>query len=409
MGEYQPKFQGSWVGTDKFITNQEVCQILSDVVKVDSTFGREGDCGRLIEKIAKEHGLTVELMPVDGDRFNVMVTVGASSYKQAKLGLMLHGHYDTVPMLDMEDPLNTKITDNKMWGRGIVDQKCGLVASLCAAIAVKRSGRAVNKPFCVAAIVDEESEHRGSYTLVRSGVDAEYALVTEPTNTTTCEFGCRGTSPIRITVEGRTCHASNPWMGVNAIQKSLPILEGLFSLKFPEVEIGGGIPNIKGTLCVSIMNAGTAYNNVPGEAEIWMDRRTVPGEDTALALSQVNEVIAQAKEQDPELKAIAEVARPDWNWLPIKERGLNPTLMKLDCKLFDILDAAARKTGLTLEKAYSNGYNEMDFLINDLGIETLVYGPGDGRMAHSPREEVDIDQVCNVAEVYCNVIESICL
>ena len=409
MGEYVPKYDGNYVGKDKYVTNKEVCEILSQVVSVDSTFGSEGDCGRLIEKICREHGLNVEIMPVTDARFNVMITVGADSYKGKKLGLMLHGHYDIVPPLDMVDPFVTKISDNKMWGRGIVDQKSGLVASICAAIAIQRSGKALKKPLCVAAVVDEESEHRGSYTLVRSGVDADYALITEPTNTVTCEFGCKGTSPVRIMVKGRTAHASNPWVGVNAIQKSMPILEGLFKMSFPEMDLGE-LGTLRGTLCVSKLDAGTAYNNVPGEAVIWMDRRTVPGENTALALAQVKAVIEEAKKQDPELVAEAEVARPDWHWPPIRERGLNPTLMKMDCELFKILQRAAVKSGhAPLEKRYSNGYNEMDFLINDLGIETLVYGPGDGRMAHSPCEEVDIDQVCNVAEIYCNVIEEICM
>ncbi len=409
MNEYIGKYNGNYVGKNGYITNDEVCKILSDIVSVDSTFGYEGDCGRLIEKICKEHGLNVEIMPVADDRFNVMITVGAESYKSEKLGLMLHGHYDTVPALDMEDPFVTKIRDNKMWGRGIVDQKSGLVASICAAIAIKRSGKQLKKPLCVAAIVDEESEHRGSYTLVRSGVDSEYAIVTEPTNTTTCEFGCKGTTPIRIRVKGRTAHASNPWIGINAIQKSMSILERLFKMEFPEVDIGE-LGKLRATLCVSKLDAGTAYNNVPGEAVIWMDRRTVPGENTPLALQQVNRIIEEAKKLDPELDATAEVARPDWHWQPIRERGLNPTIMDTDCKLYHILKAAAEKSGLKqLQKKYSNGYNEMDFLINDLGIPTLVYGPGDGQMAHSPREEVDIDEVCNVTEVYCNMIEAICM
>jgi acetylornithine deacetylase/succinyl-diaminopimelate desuccinylase len=409
MSEYIAKYKGSYVGKDKYISNDEVCKILSEVVSVDSTFGREGDCGRLIEKICKDHGLTVEIMPVTSDRFNVMITVGADSYKSQKLGLMLHGHYDIVPALDMEDPFVTKIHDNKMWGRGTVDQKSGLVASICAAIAIKRSGKQLKKPLCIAAVVDEESEHRGSYTLVRSGVDAEYAIVTEPTNTETCEFGCKGTTPIRITVKGRTAHASNPWIGVNAIGKAMPILDGLFKMSFPEVDLGE-LGKLRGTLCVSKLDAGTAYNNVPGEAVIWMDRRTVPGENTPLALAQVNEIIEEAKKQDPELEATAEVARPDWHWQPIRERGLNPTLMNMDCDLYNILQRAATKSGMApIQKRYSNGYNEMDFLINDLGIQTLVYGPGDGQMAHSPREEVDIDQVCNVTEVFCNMIEEICM
>lgn len=408
MSDYVGKYSGQYVGKDKYVTNDEVCDILGQLVRVDSTFGYEGDCGRLIEKICKDYGLSVEIMPVDGDRFNVMATVGAESYKSEKLALMLHGHYDIVPPLDMEDPFDTKIKDGKMWGRGTVDQKSGLAASICAAIAIKRSGKQLKRPFCIAAVVDEESEHRGSYTLAKSSVEADYAIVTEPTNTTNCEFGCKGTTPIKITVSGVTAHASNPWCGVNAIEKSMPILEGLFKMRFPEVDLGM-FGTLQGTICVSKMDAGTAYNNVPGEAVIWMDRRTVPGEDTPLALSQVKEVVAEAVKKDPEIKAKVEVARPDWNWEPIKQRGLNPTYTDENCELFKVIQRAGEKTGLNIQRKYSNGYNDMDFLINDLGIETLVLGPGDGTLAHSPYEEVDVDDVCNITDVYCHVIEELCV
>lgn len=409
MSEYQAKYTGEFIGKGKAVANEEVKDLLAKVVQCDSTFGREGDCGRLLEKIAKENGSQVDIMPCTEDRFNVMITLGAQHYDEKTLGLMLHGHYDTVPVLDMPDPFNTKITDNKMWGRGIVDQKCGLVASIAALIAMKRSGKTLKKPVCVAAVIDEESEHRGSYALSKSAVKADYALTTEPTNTVTCEFGCKGTTPIRITVKGKTAHASNPWVGVNAIEKSLEILKGLFAMRFPEVDLGEfGVK--QGTICVSKMDAGTAYNNVPGEAIIWMDRRTIPGENTPMALEQVKAVVAEAKKIDPSIEATVEVARPDWHWAPIRERGLNPTWMKDDCVLYSYLNEAAVKSGLApLKKCYSNGYNDMDFLINDLHIPTLVYGPGDGKMAHTPYEEVDIDEVCNVAEVYCNLIETLCM
>lgn len=408
MNDYIGKYSGLYVGKDKYVTNDEVCDILAQLVRVDSTFGKEGDCGRLIEKICKDYGLTVEMIPVAEDRFNVMVTVGAESYKSEKLALMLHGHYDIVPPLDMKDPFETTIKDGKMWGRGTVDQKSGLAAAIGAAIAIKRSGKKLKRPFCIAAVVDEESEHRGSYELTKSGVEADYAIVTEPTNTTNCEFGCKGTTPIKITVTGLTAHASNPWCGVNAIEKAMPILEGLFKMKFEEVDLGL-FGKVQGTICVSKMDAGTAYNNVPGEAVIWMDRRTVPGEDTPLALQQVNDVIAQAMKKDPTIKAKAEVARPDWKWEPIKKRGLNPTYMNEDCELFKIIKSAGDKAGLDIQRKYCNGYNDMDFLINDLGIETLVLGPGDGTLAHSPNEEVDVDEVCNITDVYCNVIEELCV
>lgn len=409
MAAYEPKFCGEHIGTGKLMDNQELCEILSDVVKCPSVFGNEGDCGRLLEKIAKDNGLLVEIMPTSGEgRFNVMITLGADSYLEKKHGLIIHGHYDTVPVLDMPDPYNTEVKDNIMCGRGIVDQKSGLVAGLCAAIATKRSGKQLKKPLCIACVVDEESEHRGSYALGKSGIQADWAIVTEPTNGN-CEFGCKGTTPIKITVKGLTAHASNPWIGVNAIEKSMPILQGLFAMQFPEVDLGE-FGTYRGTICVSKMDAGTAYNNVPGEAVIWMDRRTVPGENTPLALQQVRDVLAEAKKQVPDLQATAEVARPDWHWPEIRERGLNPTCTPSDCELYSVLNRAAAKAGLPpVVKKFCNGYNDMDFLVNDLGIPTLVYGSGDGRMAHTAHEEVDVDVVCRTAEVFCNMIEELCM
>lgn len=399
---------GTYIGDKGYVSKSELTQWLADVVSVDSTFGREAECGHLLKKIALDNGLVVDIMPVTEDRFNVLITVGADSYEEKKHGLILHGHYDTVPMLDMPDPLNPKITDNRMWGRGVVDQKSGLVAALGAAIAIKRSGRALNKPFCVAAVVDEESEHRGSYALTQSNLQSDFAIVTEPTNTVTCEFGCRGTSPIRIEVEGLTAHASNPWVGINAIQKAMPLLDALFSLDFPQLDLGT-LGSLRATLCVSMFEAGTAYNNVPGKAVIWLDRRTIPGENNSSALAQVQSIIDTIKKSDPDFKAIAEVARPDWHWETIRKRGLNPTLVDPDAELFGVLNRAAEKVGIQLEKKVSLGYNDMDFLVNDMGIETLVYGPGDGKMAHTPYEEVDLDDVCKVAEVYCQMIEEICM
>lgn len=409
MDGYTPAYTGAYIGKDRYMTNEEVCRILSDVVSCESVFGNEGNCGRLIEAVCRENGLTVEIMPATApDRFNVMVTLGAESYAQEELGLLLHGHYDTVPVLDMPDPFDTTVRDGRMCGRGIVDQKGGVVACICAMIALKRSGKALKRPVCFAAVIDEESEHRGSYTLARSGIRARYAVVTEPTNGN-CEFGCKGTTPIRIRVEGLTAHASNPWIGVNAIEKAMPILQGLFAMTFPEVDLGC-FGTYRGTLCVSKMDAGTAYNNVPGEAVIWMDRRTVPGENSQLALRQVQAVLDEARKADPALKATAEIARPDWHWPPIRERGLNPTCMDEHCALFDVLQRAGRKSGTgEIPKRFCNGYNDMDFLVNDLGIPTLVYGPGDGAMAHTAHEEVAVDEVCRVAEVFCHMAEELCM
>lgn len=391
------------------MSSLEVMDLLYRIVSSKSVFGEEYECGMLLAEIARSEGLVVEVQPVADRRDNILITLGADSYRSSRHGLLFHGHYDTVPALDMPDAFDVGIRDGFLRGRGAVDQKGGLAAALAALIAMKRSGRKLERSLCLAAVVDEESEHRGSYTLAREGIRADCAIVTEPTNLSKVEFGCRGSAPLQIMVEGRTAHAGSAAEGINAIEKALPVLERLFDLEFLPLDLGE-LGEVRGSLCVSIIEAGTGYNNVPHEAVIWMDRRTMPGEDTAFALAEVQSVLDQVKKEDPGFSARVRVARPDWSWPPIIERGLNPTLTPADTELFSILEKAAAKSGIgKLTKAFANCYYDMDFLVNDLGIPTLVYGPGDGRLNHSAREAVAVDDVCRAAEIFCHVSGALCL
>ena len=110
----------------------------------------------LLLKLAREEGLTVDIQPVADRRENILISWGTDSYLSGKHGLLLHGHYDTVPALDMPQAFDVKIRDGLLWGRGSVDQKGGLVAALAALMAMKRLGRPMKRSLCLAAVVDED-------------------------------------------------------------------------------------------------------------------------------------------------------------------------------------------------------------------------------------------------------------
>ena len=170
MEQYKPKFNGEWIGKHALVSSCELLNILKRVVACDSVFKNEYALGLLIADIAREHGLQVERQKVAEGRDNILVTLGADSAYGTTHGLLFHGHYDTVPYLDMPDPLSARVQNNRLWGRGSVDQKGGLVASLCALIAIKRKGIPLKRSLCLAAVVDEESEHRGSFALSESDI-----------------------------------------------------------------------------------------------------------------------------------------------------------------------------------------------------------------------------------------------
>ncbi|MCX6025013.1 MAG: M20 family peptidase, partial [Chloroflexi bacterium] len=49
---------------------------------------------------------------------------------------------------------------------------------------------------------------------------------------------------------------------------------------------------------------------------------------------------------------------------------------------------------------YTHGYNDGDFLVNDLGIPTVNYGPGETARSHTAEEQLRIDQLLTATRVY---------
>jgi acetylornithine deacetylase/succinyl-diaminopimelate desuccinylase-like protein len=316
-----------------------------------------------------------------------------------EIGLLLHGHTDTVPFLGMQDPTSGEIVDGHIWGRGSVDQKGGLAAAVMALLAIAGSGVSLAKSVAVAAVIDEESEHRGSAALVEDGLKADCAITTEPSDLQLL-VACKGTAPIRIRFTGVLAHGSRPWLGVSAIEMASRTMEALGKLKLNTVELPG-IGTMRASINLGLIEGGTAYNNVADSCKLWLDRRMVPGETQVAALAEVREVLDRLGAEDPTFKAEAEIARPDWEWDRVRERGLNPALTPPDSPIaMAVAEAHRAETGESVEVGYTHGYNDGDFLVNDLGIPTVNYGPGESARSHTVGEQLRIDHLLTAARVY---------
>jgi acetylornithine deacetylase/succinyl-diaminopimelate desuccinylase-like protein len=158
---------------------------------------------------------------------------------------------------------------------------------------------------------------------------------------------------------------------------------------------------MQGTLNIGLIQGGTAYNNVPDSCSIWIDRRTVPGETQASVLAEIQQVLEHLTSEDYKFRAKAEVARPDWKWEAIRDRGLNPALTSPKSPVAQALTSAHKQaTGKEVKLGYTNGYNDSDFLVNDLGIPTVNYGPGESARSHTLDEKLRIDHLLTAVRVY---------
>ena len=379
----------------KRIDRKEVTKLTQELVRIPSVTGCEGDVAEYIHNRLKAFGLKAEKQEIVENRSNVIGKIDGTS---ATNSLMLHGHMDTVPPFNMEEPYSGKIIGDSIYGRGACDQKGGIAASMIALKAIIESGIKLKKGLVFAGVIDEEAEHRGSYHLAKKGPRAEMAVVTDQSNLE-AEIGCKGSIPIRITTKGKAAHGSTPWLGINAISTMIKIVQAINKLPLREFKIEG-LGNFKATLNIGLIQGGYAYNIVPDKCSIWIDRRVVVGEDNEAILNQLKEALEQLKLKDKKFDATIEVARPDWKWPTIISRGLKPFLVPQDSSVVVSLSEAIAATGGKLRLSYSNGYVDADFLVNDAGIPSVVYGPGGEGNAHSPNERVKIDQLVQAAKVY---------
>jgi len=220
-----------------------VIQFTQAVIRQSSVTGEEGDLGRFLARALEEFGLRVELQEAAPERYNVLAVLPGDD---PELSLLFHSHMDTVPFGAMADPLSAEIADDHIWGRGSVDQKGGLAASVMALATIARSGVRLKRSLGLALVVDEESEHRGSMALVERGLQARQAIVTEP-SALRLVVGCKGTTPFQIRVQGKAAHGARPWLGVNAVHQAMRVVTALEELDYPEYTIPGYGP-VRGSL-----------------------------------------------------------------------------------------------------------------------------------------------------------------
>jgi len=106
---------------------------------------------------------------------------------------------------------------------------------------------------------------------------------------------------------------------------------------------------------------------------------------------EVQQIINVLKQQDPTFKAKVELTY-----------DTNPSLISENEVIVKHLIRACRKVYSTenVKINGSLGHSDCDFLVNMAGIPTVVYGPGDPRVAHALDEYIRISDVVTASKVY---------
>jgi len=346
----------------------------------------------LVAQWASELGFSVrvESLPSQPKKANLIARLG-----DGHDGLVLSGHTDTVPYdADRwtDDPFELTERDGKLFGLGTADMKGFFAAALHA---VARTDRAqLRRPIVLLGTADEESTMDGAKALVEAGERlGRHALIGEPTGLRPIRKH-KGVVYVQLIIEGRSGHASNPALGVNAIdglRRALGALESwreTIGSRYHDDELEVPMP----TLNFGRVRGGDSPNRICAECTLDIDVRFLPGMSRAAVAQELRDVVAEALEGGAWSFELRETGA-------FAEAFAGPTDAGFTKAVESVCGCSARTALFATEAPY----------LAELGLQTLILGAGDIAVAHQPDEYVTMQAIERATEMYASLIRRFCI
>lgn len=318
--------------------------------------------------------------------------------------IMFDSHVDTVEVKDEEEwtvpPFSGDIVEGRLFGRGSVDMKSSVAASVFAGAAAKRCGLDWGKTIYVSCTVLEEDcdGENLKHLFQELDIRPHWMVICEPSDNL-ITLGHKGKAQVLIKTHGVSAHGSAPEKGKNAVYEMAEIIQRVEALN----ENLSKKEAPRGTVVLSqISSVSASLNAVPFHCEIYLDRRMVVGETEETVEKEMEQLI-EGKEATWE---VGTLHRTSWTGLPIAYEPLHPAWeIDLNHPLTKACQSAYEKT---FGEAPSR-YDYWDFSTNAvttvaMGIPTIGFGPGEYKLAHMRDENCRVDQIVDACRFYVELI-----
>lgn len=371
-------------------------ELTAKLVSIDSTnpslspaAAGEQEIAAFVADWCRDRSLDVRIVDADGRPSVVAVARGTGGGRS----LILNGHLDTVGVDGMDDPFLPRIDGGRMYGRGAGDMKAS-VAAMMVTLASART-MALRGDVVMTAVADEEAYSVGTTAVLDSGVTADAAIVTEPTNGDVL-VAHKGFVWADVIARGRAAHGSRPEDGLDAITKMGAFLQGLEQLQ-AELDQRKGDPLLgSGSVHASVIAGGREMSSYPATCRLGVERRTVPGETAKSAISELEDIAERCRRTDPGFQATVD--------LTFERR---PFSIDAGHEIVELVRAVAARTS-SRRPRISGSAGWMDAaLLSGRSIPTVIYGPAGGDF-HGDNEWVDVASIEACAEVLTEVAKAYC-
>jgi len=337
--------------------NTSIHSILSlaeTLINIPSVSGREHEVVGYVRKHMQQRGWTVESFPVCDGRENLFVSFGSPK-------IVFTTHLDVVPAPPAT--MKAKVIDGVLYGRGACDAK-GIASTMIHVAAALRERQ--YSDFGLLFVVGEEDDGCGAMQAARdlAGRGIRYIVNGEPTRGKLMS-GHKGQLDLDIVFRGKACHSGFPEHGEDANLAMLDCIQRLRDLKLP------CDPILEATLVnFGVIQGGVAANVISPEAMVRCFLRISVPSSTLKPL--IWDAIGTKGETYE--RAVAE---------PITPRTLPG--FETDVAAF---------------------FTDIPYFM-PLGVEALLYGPGDILLAHTDHEHVKETELADAMQGYLTIFQQL--
>ncbi|EAR25303.1 acetylornithine deacetylase [marine actinobacterium PHSC20C1] len=306
--------------------------------------------------------------------------------------IMLNGHIDTVSLGSYTgDGLTPDHRNGNLYGRGAYDMKSGIAAiMIAAATAIKRPHAG---DIVLALVADEEFASAGTEEVLRH-YTTDCAIVVEPSGLDVVTAH-RGFAWFEVIIYGRAAHGSRRDLGLDSIVKAGAFLTALgqhdveLSQRDPHPMLGTG------NIHASVISGGEEQSSYPASCTILLERRTVPGENSATVEAELKGILETIAEKDA-----------DFTFSVVAGLERNPFSVDNSEPVVSCLIAAASKHSGAVPAVRGEPFWTDCALLADAGIPTVLFGV-DGGGAHAAEEWVSTDSLVTLTKTLEEVITEI--
>ena len=369
------------------------CDSTNPSLAADGVGAGESAVARLVAADLERSGLEVSTWEQAPGRLGVLGVLHGSADGPS---LLVCSHLDVVA--SDAAGFEPRISDGRLHGRGALDMKGGLAASLLAAGELARDGRRLRGDLLVAGVIDEEWLSAGAIDLVgrleRMGIAVLGAILPEPTGLDVIvEHG--GFAWWELHSAGVEAAGDDPDHGVDAIALAGRALSGVLEL---DAELARGPAKPYGRPCIhtATVTGGRQLSAYPASCTVGIERCTIPGETAAQARAQLEAMLERCAAADP---------RARYELRTIVER--DPiSLDTSEAVVAELAGAARRRLGERTRVHGDMGWLDSGIL-TEAGIPCVAFGPsGDGE--HTDHEWVELESVLTCAEVIADAVRGFC-